>query len=711
MRVLGSGGFGQTFVARDTQHPDPDFRCVVKQFRPISHDPALLKVARRLFMNEVSVLRKLGGHDRLPTLLNDFEEDGQFYLVEELIEGRSLSEEFREGVFSEAQVVSLLREVAEILTFVHQANVIHRDIKPSNLIRRSRDQRLVLIDFGAVKELQTQVNPDHELSKLTVGIATEGYGPTEQLAGKPRFNSDLYALGMTGIQALTGLHPSQLPTHPSTGEVIWRDRVHISPWLADILTQLVRYHFNDRIAAATDLLNALDQTALRSATDVQAPVLADLATLMPLEYQEDADALGDTAIAPTKIGTTPRWRNWQTTAIAALGIGLSTAIATGLVATLRHVGWSEPWELAVWDRLIQQSPTRPDPRLLVVGITETDIRTHKKFPLPDGVIAQTIQALQVHNPTAIGLDILRDLPQEPGHAQLRQALQAPNVITILNLEPPITPAPPGVPPDRAGFNDVALDHDSAVRRSLLMANVPESSQTYYSFALQLALTALASQGITLQPSPLDPNTPQLGTTLLHPLDRRAGGYQRLDDQGYQILLRYRGVDAITQVSLGDVLAGKVPPAQIRDRIILIGTTAPNAKDLFLTPYSPQATGTPRQPGVLIHAQMVSQLLDLAHGDESLIWYWADPAELLWIASWALVAAGITAGLGQRPLWLLPALLSLLLALGGSGWLLFRQGGWVPVAAPAIAIVLASVSHRGYRQICDRALVPPTHKTR
>ena len=256
LRVLGSGGFGRTYVAEDIQQVGQP-KCVIKQLKPASQDPTFLEIARRLFFNEVEILGKLGGHDRIPALLHDFEEDHQFYLVQEYIEGQPISDELADlKQLEESEVVALLRDVLEILEFVHQNNIVHRDIKPSNLMRRQCDRRIVLIDFGAVKEMQTQLLQGTGQTNLTVGIATQGYGPTEQLAGKPRYNSDVYALGITAIQALTGLHPSQLPTHPTTGEVIWRDRAVVTHWLAQSLNQMVRYHFNQRFQSATEVLHA-----------------------------------------------------------------------------------------------------------------------------------------------------------------------------------------------------------------------------------------------------------------------------------------------------------------------------------------------------------------------------------------------------------------------------------------------------------------------
>ncbi|MBD0344001.1 MAG: serine/threonine protein kinase, partial [Coleofasciculus sp. Co-bin14] len=203
IKHLGGGGFGQTYLAEDLQLPSNP-QCVVKQLKPKSNNPDTLETARVLFDREVEALYQLGNHDRIPQLIDHFEEDEQFYLVQEFIEGIELKHELPIGKqFSETHVIALLQEILEILEFVHDQGVIHRDVKPSNLIRRKRDGKIVLIDFGAVKQVSTQIIHPEGQTTLTVAVGSPGYMPNEQLSGKPRFCSDIYAVGMLGIQALT----------------------------------------------------------------------------------------------------------------------------------------------------------------------------------------------------------------------------------------------------------------------------------------------------------------------------------------------------------------------------------------------------------------------------------------------------------------------------------------------------------------------------
>ena len=272
---LGGGGFGQTYLAEDLQLPGNPL-CVVKQLKPKATEQLALQIARRLFDREAQVLYQLGNHDQIPRLLAHLEEEQEFYLVQEFIQGEELKQELPLGKpLNETQVIVLLRDILKILEFVHDQGVIHRDIKPSNIIRRKQDGKIVLIDFGAVKQVSTQpVNSDGQTS-LTVAIGSPGYMPNEQLSGKPQFCSDIYAVGMIGIQALTGLPPTQLPQDPKTSEILWHEKrlqntlhqqVQASPELAEVLDKMVRYDYRQRYETATEALQALELVNLDVST-------------------------------------------------------------------------------------------------------------------------------------------------------------------------------------------------------------------------------------------------------------------------------------------------------------------------------------------------------------------------------------------------------------------------------------------------------------
>lgn len=196
-------------------------------------------------------------HDQIPSLFAHFEENGEFYLVQDFIEGHDLTKELILGQkSSESDTIKLLHDILEVLAIVHQQNVIHRDLKPANLMRRD-DGKIILIDFGAVKEISTLVVNAQGQTSFTVGIGTSGYMPSEQAKGKPKLCSDIYAVGMIGIQALTGQAPYTLPEDPQTGEVIWRNQAQVSNNLANVLDKMVRDHFSQRYQNAEQALQAI----------------------------------------------------------------------------------------------------------------------------------------------------------------------------------------------------------------------------------------------------------------------------------------------------------------------------------------------------------------------------------------------------------------------------------------------------------------------
>lgn len=252
-KALSFGGFSQTYLAEDIRRPSHPL-CVVKHLTLASEDPALLQEARTRFAREAEILESLGKHDQIPQLLAFFEEDREFFLVQEFIDGTAFSDELLSAEpFSEAAALEFLADVLSILVFIHDQQVIHRDIKPSNLIRRRLDGKMVLIDFGAVKAVAAQAVQ----SPVTIQIGTPGYIPPEQAAGHPHFNSDLYALGMTVIQALTGKPPEQLVR--TDGQRIWQDKVELSRGFATVLERMVCDHYSQRYASARECWEALQQ--------------------------------------------------------------------------------------------------------------------------------------------------------------------------------------------------------------------------------------------------------------------------------------------------------------------------------------------------------------------------------------------------------------------------------------------------------------------
>ncbi|HLO85018.1 MAG TPA: WG repeat-containing protein, partial [Nostocaceae cyanobacterium] len=256
IKQLAQGGFGETFLAEDLDLPvTPKPKCVVKRIQPQMINPDVV----RLFEKEGEILYKLGqNHGQIPKLFAYFQQNGQFYLIQEFIDGHDLSQEILAGKkWNESEVIKFLQEVLELLAYIHQNSVIHRDVKPANIMRR-RDGKLVLIDFGIVKEVgATRVHPSGYTSR-TLAVGTPGYMPSEQALGKPKPSSDLYALGMTAIQALTGMMP-ELLIEESNCEVVWQNYATVSDRLAEILNKMVRYDFRQRYSDANEVLQALNQ--------------------------------------------------------------------------------------------------------------------------------------------------------------------------------------------------------------------------------------------------------------------------------------------------------------------------------------------------------------------------------------------------------------------------------------------------------------------
>ncbi len=414
--------------------------------------------------------------------------------------------------------------------------------------------------------------------------------------------------------------------------------------------------------------------------------------------------------------TAKLYRNLRCVLSVATGLNLSSrcrririlpALLAGATVTLlnmgfRRLGWLQSWELGSFDSLVRLQPDAgPDPRLLIVGISEADIQALGRFPISDGAIAQTLTKLQKYQPKVMGLDLYRDLPQPPGHQELLTQLKAPNVVAIVKLsdsESRGVPAPPGIPPDRVGFNDFVLDADGVVRRNLLSVSQPDK-KTASSFSVQVALLYLKDR---VQPTDSPVNSHQInwGKAEFVPLKSDSGGYANLDARGYQILLKYRSAKQVArQVSITQVLNGEIDPSWVKDKIVLIGTTAPSTRDLFLTPYSPVQKQSPKMPGVLLHAQMLSQILSAVLQGRSLFWMWPEWAEILWNGSWA-VLGGVVAWRIVHPARAGLVVGAALMGLFGISFGIFIGGGWVPLVSPALGLVVTGVGVSAYRKLYD-----------
>ncbi len=260
VKPLGQGGFGATFLAHDQALPgEPS--CVIKQLRPSGTAPHILQMARELFEREAKTLGRIGNHPQVPRLLDYFEEQEQFYLIQEYISGATLQQEVKlNGFFSETGIKQFLSETLPLVQYIHEQKVIHRDIKPANLIRRTQDARMVLIDFGAVKNQVSQaaLNQSGQTALTAYAIGTPGFAPPEQMAMRPVYASDIYALGVTCIYLLSGKTPKDLDYNPKTGEMMWEHLVQASDHLTTVLRKMLDVSVRNRYQSAEEVLRALD---------------------------------------------------------------------------------------------------------------------------------------------------------------------------------------------------------------------------------------------------------------------------------------------------------------------------------------------------------------------------------------------------------------------------------------------------------------------
>jgi serine/threonine protein kinase, bacterial len=260
LKALARGGFGATFIGVDLKSPK-QLVCVIKQLRPATTSLEFLKMARDLFDREAKTLQRIGSHSQIPMLLDYFESEGRFYLVQEYVRGWTIQQEIkRVGVFTEHGAKQFLVEILPVLQYVHDQHVIHRDVKPANIIRREADKKLVLIDFGAVKTQvsQTAIMNSSENTALTAyAIGTPGYAPPEQMAMRPVYSSDIYALGISCIYLLLGKPPKDWDYNAITGDMLWKEQVRISPAFAEILDKMTEVRVSDRYKSAEEVLRVL----------------------------------------------------------------------------------------------------------------------------------------------------------------------------------------------------------------------------------------------------------------------------------------------------------------------------------------------------------------------------------------------------------------------------------------------------------------------
>ena len=393
-------------------------------------------------------------------------------------------------------------------------------------------------------------------------------------------------------------------------------------------------------------------------------------------------------------------KNWLGTYKYSL-LALTILIAIAVMG-IRRLGTLQTLELLAYDWMVNlHNENKTDPRLLVVEITDKDIQQQSSYPLKDQTVAQLLRKLQSFEPKVIGFDLYREVGYPPGTQALRQELQQDNVVVIQligNGENGVS-APPGVRPEQIGFNDIVADiGDDVLRRNLMYVKFfkPDSEeiQEMYSFALRVSLRYLEDRQLEFQTGA---GYIQIGQHKFWDLQADSGGYQLHPSEtpGQQILINYQSPNIARRVTLTEVLAGKVDPSWVKDKIVLIGTSSPSVKDILPTPYNQGSHSL--MPGVVAHAQMASQILSVVLDDAALFWFWSEWLEGLWVWGWSLIAIGIA--------WKLKHPLTIIIwSIGGIGILViacitaFAFTGWIPLVPAGISFTITIASVLGYKAL-------------
>lgn len=389
----------------------------------------------------------------------------------------------------------------------------------------------------------------------------------------------------------------------------------------------------------------------------------------------------------------PRWRTVTVPGIVVIAL----AIAVRLSGSLQLLEWM------LLDNFLRLRPSEPrDERIVIVGIDEDDIQKAGTYPIPDLEIANLIQELQRYKPRAIGLDNIRDLPVEPGRAELAKVFrESKNLIGIAKVLPPYPIKPSSaLPPERVGFGDVLPDKDGQFRRSLLGTPTEEGYQ--FSLSLRLANIYLAAEGISLENGIQDKDTMRFDQIEIPRFLPDSGGYIRTDGGGSQTLLNYRNNQQSFRIlSLNDIKTGNFDPAWIRDRLLLIGITASSIPDFTNTS---AIDGLPLQGhiyGVEFQAHAISQIISAVLDGRPLLKTWSDEVEYLWIVIWGLLGVALS-GLSSLPWKNLVGLGTLCFILVATSYWLIFWGWWIPVVPTFLVLVINGIGLTAFSQY-DRYL--------
>lgn len=389
--------------------------------------------------------------------------------------------------------------------------------------------------------------------------------------------------------------------------------------------------------------------------------------------------------------------------IAIWRVGTLPGIAViGLVIIARLTGLLQSWEWSAFDDFLRLRPSEPvNERIVIVGINEADIRSIGAYPIPDREIAALIKTLQRYQPSVIGLDLMRDLPVEPGHAELVAAFKEnKNLIAIEKALPETIAPPPELPPEQIGFSDVITDADGRLRRSLLGTQTQKGFK--FSLALRLSQAYLATKGISLENGIRDREAMRFGTTELPRFQPNFGGYVRTNAGGVQGLVNFRSSQPrFRTLSLSDIKTGKFNPSWIRSHIIIIGITSPGVDIKNIAAIAGNNPAPGLVYGVEFQAHAVSQIVSAVLDGRPLLRVWSDGWEYLWILGWGILGLGL-ARLTQSPLKNLLAVGVASISLVGCSFILLISGWWIPVVPATVVLVLNGVGLTAFYQY-DQAL--------
>lgn len=368
---------------------------------------------------------------------------------------------------------------------------------------------------------------------------------------------------------------------------------------------------------------------------------------------------------------------------------LPTIILTGFIIVTRLFGLLERWELSNFDWLLRSRPRETtDQRIVIIGINEQYIQTIEQYPISDEKIAHILKTIQKYDPKAIGLDLVRDIPVQPGHELLVQVLQnSDNIIGMEKVLPPIIAPPPLLPARQIGFSDAIADNDGRFRRNLLGTYVDEKKSDYrFSFALRLAEIYLQDEGFSLENGIKDKQTMRFGETELPRLSDNFGGYFQQNSGGVQVLLNYRhGKQNFPIFSVQQLIQGEIQPKWLQNRIVLIGMMASSVSDSVSTNAVSSSHVQGEIYGVEFQAHAISQIISATLDKRPLIKSLPEGLEYLWIIAWGIVGVFLSR-LTISPLKNLLMIIFASIILVGICYGFLCWGWWLPLIPTTLVLV-------------------------